>query len=60
MKEIRIYRILNYLTLLILFLSIILPILFWKQIPDQIPSHYNSAGVADAWSGKETLFFIFL
>lgn len=59
MKEIKIYRILNYLTLLILFLSIILPILFWKQIPDQIPSHYNSDGVADAWSGKETLFFIF-
>lgn len=24
----------------------------WNSIPDQIPSHYNSAGVVDAYSGK--------
>ena len=27
-------------------------IIAWGNIPDQIPSHYNAAGVVDAYSGK--------
>lgn len=27
----------------------------WPSIPDKIPSHYNSLGIADAWSGKTSI-----
>ncbi|WP_055665214.1 DUF1648 domain-containing protein [Desnuesiella massiliensis] len=27
----------------------------WSSIPDKIPSHYNSLGIADAWSRKTSI-----
>lgn len=32
-------------------------ILNWKQIPDQIPGHYNGAGEIDRWGNKSELWF---
>lgn len=32
-------------------------LIFWNQIPAEVPSHYNMAGEADAMSGKGFLFF---
>lgn len=34
------------------------PLLFWSQIPDQIPGHYNSAGEIDRWTGKWELLLL--
>lgn len=53
------WKILQACSILVGFLTILLPVLFWKQIPDQVPMHYNAAGVADAWSDKSTLFLLF-
>lgn len=33
-------------------------IIFWKFIPDQIPTHYNSAGAIDGWGGKGMVWLI--
>lgn len=30
----------------------------WTSIPDKIPSHYNSYGIADAWSGKASIIIL--
>ena len=39
-------------------LILILPMIFWKKIPEQIPSHYNAAGIADHYSDKSILILI--
>ena len=39
-------------------LTLILPMIFWKKIPEQIPSHYNAAGIADHYSNKSILILI--
>ncbi len=28
----------------------------WESLPESVPSHYNFAGVADAWSGTRSLW----
>lgn len=30
----------------------------WSSLPDQIPMHFNAAGRADAWGGKESLLML--
>ena len=60
-KEIKIgfYKKLHRISLLIGALTIILPIIFWSRIPDEIPIHYNAAGVVDNWSDKSSLILLF-
>ncbi len=31
----------------------------WDSIPDQIPTHFNAAGIPNGWGGKETLPVLF-
>lgn len=59
-KLLNICEILQYITFAISGLSILLPLLFWNQIPDTIPSHYRVSGIADAYSTKGGLFLLFL
>ena len=33
-------------------------LLFWSQIPDQVPGHYNSAGEIDRWGDKWELLLL--
>ena len=40
-------------------LSIVLPILFWKQIPSQIPMHFGADGVIDRMGDKSELILLF-
>lgn len=54
----RLCKILQRFTLLLGIITIILPIVFWNRIPDVIPSHYNSAGIADQYSDKGILIFL--
>ena len=60
-KEIKIgfYKKLHRISLLIGALTILLPIIFWGKIPDEIPMHYNAAGVVDNWSDKSSLILLF-
>jgi len=30
----------------------------WSSIPEKVPSHFNALGVANAWSGKNTVIFV--
>lgn len=48
-------KVLNLLSFL-LFLGLFLyPVLIWSKIPDEIPTHYNFAGEADAFGSKSSL-----
>ena len=51
-------KVFQRITLFIGILTIILPILFWKRIPEQIPAHYNGAGNIDRYSDKSILILI--
>lgn len=31
----------------------------WDSIPNQIPAHYNAAGIPDRWDGKGSLLMLF-
>lgn len=54
-----IFKKIHWLSLIIGALSILLPIIFWSKIPEQIPMHYNAAGVVDNWSDKTSLILLF-
>lgn len=51
----------NWKTLVITSMIILLPVLvgiiLWNQLPDQIPTHWNAAGEIDGWSGKPFAVF---
>lgn len=57
-KLFRICKIVHRLTIGVAFMTILLPIVFWSKIPDQIPSHFGVSGRADAWSDKTSLILI--
>ena len=54
------FKIIHRLTIIISLLSVIVPILFWKHIPEQIPQHYNGLGQADAWTDKGFMILLFI
>ena len=55
----QIFKRLHRLSLLIGALSILLPLIFWSKIPDELPMHYNVAGEVDNWSDKSSLILLF-
>ena len=57
--NLHLYKKLHRISLLIGAMTIILPIIFWNKIPDEIPMHYNAAGVVDNWSDKTSLILLF-
>ena len=58
-NNLQVYKQLHRISLLIGALTILLPIIFWGKIPDEIPMHYNAAGVVDNWSDKSSLILLF-
>jgi uncharacterized membrane protein SirB2 len=58
-NNLQVYNQLHRISLLIGALTILLPIIFWSKIPDEIPMHYNAAGVVDNWSDKSSLILLF-
>lgn len=57
--KLHVYKQLHRISLLIGALTILLPIIFWSKIPNEIPMHYNAAGVVDNWSDKTSLILLF-
>lgn len=51
-------KILEGACLVLLAGMILLPLLLWNRLPDQIPGHYNGAGEIDRWAGKIELFIL--
>lgn len=58
-NNMQIFKKLHRVSLVIGALTILLPIVFWSKIPDQIPMHYNAKGVIDNWSDKTSLILLF-
>ena len=52
----RIIRIaLDVLSLLILLGTVVFLTVYWKRLPDQVPTHYDARGQIDDWGGKGML-----
>ncbi|GEO12265.1 DUF1648 domain-containing protein [Segetibacter aerophilus] len=51
-------KILENVSLSILVLLWVGTIIFFSKLPEQIPSHYNAAGLADDFSGKTHIFIL--
>ena len=45
------------ITSVIILLPIVVGIVLWEQLPEQIPMHWNAAGDVDGWGSKP--FFVF-
>lgn len=58
-KILKMCKILQRITFVIGILSIVLPVIFWSKIPEEIPSHYGASGVADNYSDKGILILLF-
>jgi uncharacterized membrane protein len=41
-----------------LILGVLIIVLYWSEIPEQIPSHFGADGIPDRWSGKSTIIFL--
>lgn len=52
------YRIINILCLLIMVGSLIWLIVYWKNIPDEIATHFNIYGEADSFGSKKDIIVL--
>lgn len=57
-KIIRLYNSIHRSSILIGILTVILPLVFLKQIPDRIAIHYNAAGAVDNWADKTSIILV--
>jgi uncharacterized membrane protein len=55
LKYTKLQRIIELITVIVLFLIWIYLILSWGSIPDKIPGHYNAQGVVDRWGNKNEI-----
>ena len=44
-------------TSIIILLPILVGVILWDKLPNEIPSHWNISGEVDAWSSKSTVVF---
>lgn len=44
-------------TSIIILLPILVGVILWDKLPNEIPSHWNLSGEVDAWSSKATVVF---
>ena len=53
-------RIMFWLALILLIVSFALPVIFWSDLSDTVPRHFDAAGQPDRWGGKvDILLFPF-
>lgn len=45
------------LTIVILLLPMVIGLIVWNRLPEQIPMHWNLSGEVDGWESKGTLVF---
>lgn len=48
---------LDIIGLILIILFLVITIIVWKNAPSIIPTHYNFAGVADAYGSKNTMLY---
>lgn len=47
------------LTTAILMLPMVIGLIVWNKLPEQVPMHWNAAGEVDGWGSKSMLVFFF-
>ena len=55
----RYHKIVNLLCIIILTGTLFFLVTNWTMIPDQIPGHYDSAGVINRWTSKSGLWIVY-
>lgn len=50
------HKIVKMLSLAVLAGTFLSLLVFWNQIPDQIPGHFNGAGEIDRWGSKAEIW----
>lgn len=56
-KKTKLEKNMDTISLVVFLGTVIWVAVMWKSFPDKIPSHFNGAGDADAWSKKGILIF---
>ncbi len=51
-------RVAGVLSPVILLVSIVIILILWHRLPEQIPTHYNAAGQIDGYGGRGTLLLM--
>lgn len=46
------------LTTIILLLPMVIGLVMWNKLPEQVPMHWNAAGQVDGWGSKAMLVFV--
>lgn len=46
------------ISLVAVLLLIFLPLYYYGDLPDRIPTHFNASGAADSYSGKSSIFIL--
>ncbi|GIN73716.1 hypothetical protein J14TS2_41910 [Bacillus sp. J14TS2] len=49
---------LNIVTIIVFISTIVYLIYHWRLLPDQVPAHYNAAGVVDRWGSKGEMLIL--
>lgn len=52
------HKVIEGLCFLVFLGSLIYLAVNWRFIPDSVPTHFNAAGAADAWGGKNSLIIL--
>ena len=50
--------VLEALAILGLAVTVLLPLVYWNDLPARAPVHFGASGKPDAWGGKNTLLFL--
>ena len=58
MKKHPLDKLLNRLSLLVLLGTALFLALYWKDIPQKVPMHFNAAGQIDRWGSKAELLIL--
>ena len=51
-------KVLHFLIVLLLISLFVIPAVYYGQLPEEIPSHYNGFGEVDAYSEKSMIWFM--
>ena len=57
-KKKSIYRMMDILSITLMIATFVLLVIFWKKIRDTIRSHYDGAGMPDAYNDKSSLILL--
>ena len=58
MKKHPLDKLMNRLSLLVLLGTAVFLVLYWKDIPQKVPMHFNAAGQIDRWGSKAELLIL--